>query len=82
MGFLNGEVKLNIPASKAWEIYRNNELTRKVNPDLLADAQYIEGDGAPGSIRLLKLGPGNGIFVFNSAYVVSSELIYSYLIRG
>ncbi|GLJ17075.1 hypothetical protein SUGI_0295390 [Cryptomeria japonica] len=66
MGFLNGEVKLNIPASKAWEIYRNNELTRKVNPDLLADAQYLEGDGTPGSIRLLKLGPAVNKYVSQS----------------
>ena len=58
MGVMNGEVELNVPASKAWEIFKTNELIKKVNPNLLADAKYVQGDGSPGSVRLFKLGPG------------------------
>ncbi|KAA3463677.1 major allergen Mal d 1-like [Gossypium australe] len=57
METMKGEVVLNIPSEKAWEMYRNNEILSKINPDLLSAAEYIQGDGAPGSLRLFKLGP-------------------------
>ncbi|KAF8409242.1 hypothetical protein HHK36_005344 [Tetracentron sinense] len=57
MRTMKGEVVLNIPAEKAWEMYRNNEIISKINPEMLAGAEYIEGDGGPGSLRLFKLGP-------------------------
>jgi len=63
---MNGEVELNVPASKAWEIFKTNELLKKVNPNFLANAEYVEGDGRPGSIRLLKLGPGVNTYVSES----------------
>eukprot|EP00253_Pinus_taeda_P001676 PITA_01676 len=63
---MDGEVELNVPASKAWEIFKTNELIKKVNPNLLANAEYIEGDGRPGSIRLFKLGPGVKTYVSES----------------
>lgn len=59
MKTMKGEVVLNIPPEKAWEMYRNNEIISKINPDLLSTAEYIQGDGAPGSLRLFKLGPGS-----------------------
>lgn len=59
MKCLQGEVQLNIPASMAWEMFTSNEIASKVNPEMLAGAEYLEGDGSPGSIRLFKLGPGN-----------------------
>lgn len=58
MRCLKGEVELNMPAEKAWEIYRNNQIMSKIKPEMLAHAEYIQGDGSPGSLRLLKLGPG------------------------
>lgn len=59
MKTMKGEVVLNIPAERAWEMYRDNEIISKINPQMLAGAEYLEGDGSPGSLRLFKLGPGN-----------------------
>ncbi|XP_068667410.1 MLP-like protein 423 [Aristolochia californica] len=57
MRCMKGEVVLDIPVQKAWEMYRNNEIMSKVNPEMLAGAEYLQGDGSPGSLRLLRLGP-------------------------
>ncbi|PIA26957.1 hypothetical protein AQUCO_08400015v1 [Aquilegia coerulea] len=57
MKSMQGEVLLNISAHKAWEMYRDNEIISKINPDMLAGAEYIEGDGSPGSLRIFRLGP-------------------------
>ncbi|KAH7533342.1 major latex protein 146 [Ziziphus jujuba] len=54
---MKGEVVLNIPAHKAWEMYRNDQIIAKIKPEMLSQAQYIQGDGSPGSLRLFKLGP-------------------------
>jgi hypothetical protein len=59
MNSMKGEVVLNIPAEKAWEMYRDNDIISKINPQMLAGAEYIQGDGSPGSLRVFKLGPGN-----------------------
>lgn len=55
---LQAEVQLNIPANKAWEMFTSNEIVAKINPEMLASAEYLEGDGSPGSLRLFRLGPG------------------------
>lgn len=71
MKTMRGEVVLNIPAKKAWEMYRNNEIMSKIDPSMLTGAEYLQGDGSPGSSRLFRLGPGNFcllhivIFLFN-----------------
>ncbi|XP_039121826.1 uncharacterized protein LOC120258470 [Dioscorea cayenensis subsp. rotundata] len=57
MKSMRGQVVLNIGAEKAWEIYRNNEIIGKINPSMLARAEYLQGDGSPGSLRLFTLGP-------------------------
>ncbi|ERN20513.1 hypothetical protein AMTRI_Chr01g112040 [Amborella trichopoda] len=57
MQMMKGEVVLNMPAQKAWEMYRNNEIMSKVNPTMLERAEYLQGDGGPGSLRVFKLGP-------------------------
>ncbi|KAL0001939.1 hypothetical protein SO802_015720 [Lithocarpus litseifolius] len=57
MRSMKGEVVLNIPTEKAWEMYRDNEVISKINPEMLARAEYIQGDGNPGSLRLLSLAP-------------------------
>ncbi|KAL5997641.1 hypothetical protein ACLOJK_008571 [Asimina triloba] len=66
MKSLKGEVVLNIAAEKAWEMYRNNEILSKINPEMLAGAEYIQGDGSPGSLRHFKLGPGGILCRLNS----------------
>ncbi|PSS05718.1 MLP-like protein [Actinidia chinensis var. chinensis] len=66
MRSMKGEVVLNMPAEKAWDMYRNDEIISKINPEMLAAAQYIEGDGSPGSIRLFKLGPAVSGYVKDS----------------
>ncbi|KDP24123.1 hypothetical protein JCGZ_25780 [Jatropha curcas] len=66
MRSIKGEVMLNTPAEKAWEMYRNDEIISKINPEMLALAQYIEGDGSPGSLRLFKLGPALRSYVKES----------------
>ncbi|KAE8660909.1 Ubiquitin-conjugating enzyme family protein, putative isoform 1 [Hibiscus syriacus] len=66
MKTMKGEVVLNMPAQKAWEMYRNDEIISKINPDLLSRAQYIQGDGGPGSLRLFKLGPAVSNYVKES----------------
>lgn len=55
---MKGDVVLNLPAETAWEMFRDNQIISKINPDMLAHAEYIQGDGSPGSLRLFKLGPG------------------------
>ncbi|KAK9150116.1 hypothetical protein Syun_008425 [Stephania yunnanensis] len=57
MQCMRGEVVLNIPAQKAWEMYRDDNIISKINPDMLACAEYIQGDGSPGSLRRFRLGP-------------------------
>ncbi|KAJ6836156.1 putative major allergen Mal d 1 [Iris pallida] len=57
MRCMSGEVCLSIPAEKAWEMYTNNEIVSKIDPNMLAGAEYIRGDGGPGSLRLFRLGP-------------------------
>uniref|UniRef100_A0A2N9EUD1 Bet v I/Major latex protein domain-containing protein n=2 Tax=Fagus sylvatica TaxID=28930 RepID=A0A2N9EUD1_FAGSY len=66
MRSMKGEVVLNIPAEKAWEMYRDNEVISKINPEMLAGAEYIQGDGSPGSLRLFKLGPAISNYVKES----------------
>ncbi|XP_057461672.1 major strawberry allergen Fra a 1-E-like [Actinidia eriantha] len=66
MRSMKGEVVLNMPAEKVWDMYRNDEIISKINPEMLAAAQYIEGDGSPGSIRLFKLGPAVSGYVKDS----------------
>lgn len=51
-------MELDLPAEKAWEMYRDNSVISSINPEMLAKAEYIEGDGHPGSLRLFTLGPG------------------------
>jgi hypothetical protein len=50
---LQGEVQLNIPADKAWEMFTNNEIVSKINPEMHASAEYLEGDGSPGIIDVI-----------------------------
>ena len=64
MKSLKGEVVLNIPAEKAWEMYRDDKIISQIKPEMLAHAEYVQGDGSPGSLRTLKLGPGNSLFYF------------------
>ncbi|XP_030929008.1 uncharacterized protein LOC115955096 [Quercus lobata] len=66
MRSMKGEVVLNIPAEKAWEMYRDNEVISKINPEMLAQAEYIQGDGSPESLRLFKLGPAISNYVKES----------------
>ena len=33
---MKGEVVLNISAKKAWEMYKNNEIISKINPEMLS----------------------------------------------
>lgn len=73
MRSMKGEVVLNIPAEKAWEMYRDNDIISKINPQMLARAEYIEGDGSPGSLRLFKLGPG--IYIYPSIHPSLSNLV-------
>uniref|UniRef100_A0A0E0IB24 Bet v I/Major latex protein domain-containing protein n=1 Tax=Oryza nivara TaxID=4536 RepID=A0A0E0IB24_ORYNI len=70
MKSLQGEVHLNIPASKAWEMFTNNETLGKINPEMLSGAEYLEGDGSPGSLRIFKLGPALHHFVKESVQKV------------
>ncbi|KAK9152753.1 hypothetical protein Sjap_000233 [Stephania japonica] len=57
MQCMRGEVVLNIPAQKAWGMHRDDNIISKINPDMLAGAEYIQGDGSPGSLRRFRLGP-------------------------
>ncbi|RZC65379.1 hypothetical protein C5167_009066 [Papaver somniferum] len=63
---LSEEAVLNIPASKAWSMYRDDKLISKINPDMLSGAEYIKGDGGPGSLRVFKLGPAVHSYVKES----------------
>ena len=74
MRSMKGEVVLNIPAEKAWEMYRDNEVINKINPEMLAGAEYIQGDGSPGSLRLFKLGPG--IYIYIYTYMTACKSLF------
>ncbi|KAJ6433452.1 hypothetical protein OIU84_017191 [Salix udensis] len=66
MSSMKGEVELDITAEKAWEMYRDNEIISKIYPEMLAHAEYIEGDGSPGSLRLFRMGPAVSSYVKES----------------
>ncbi|XP_052206647.1 MLP-like protein 423 [Diospyros lotus] len=70
MKSMRGEVELHIPAEKAWQMYRDNQIAGKINPQLLAAAHYIAGDGRPGSLRLFKLGPAVNEYVKESIEMI------------
>lgn len=68
---MRGEVVLNIPSEKAWEMYRDDQIISQIKPEMLVRAQYIEGDGSPGSLRLFKLGPGLFLSLSKSICVIN-----------
>ncbi|KAF9588434.1 hypothetical protein IFM89_010193 [Coptis chinensis] len=72
MKSMQGEVVLNISAKKAWEMYRDNEIISQINPDMLAGAEYIDGNGSPGSLRLFKLGPAVRDYVKESVQQIET----------
>jgi hypothetical protein len=82
MKSLQGEVHLNIPASKAWEMFTNNETLGKISPEMLSGAEYLEGDGSPGSLRIFKLGPGketiSDMFLVQSFQLFTCNVIVSF----
>ncbi|KAM3204260.1 hypothetical protein T459_24885 [Capsicum annuum] len=63
---MKGEILLNMPAEKAWEMYRDNDIISKINPQMLAKAEYVQGDGEPGSLRCFHLGPALSNYVKQS----------------
>nr|XP_004248168.1 uncharacterized protein LOC101264072 [Solanum lycopersicum] len=63
---MKGEIFLNISAEKAWEMYRDNDKISRINPQMLAKAEYIKGKGEPGSLRCFKLGPALSKYVKQS----------------
>ncbi|KAJ4757027.1 Polyketide cyclase/dehydrase and lipid transport superfamily protein [Rhynchospora pubera] len=66
MNMMRGEIALNMSAEKAWEVFTSNDKLSKVDPLMLSSAEYIQGDGSPGSLRLFKLGPALQNFVKES----------------
>ncbi|KAF3342055.1 MLP-like protein 423 [Carex littledalei] len=63
---MRGEIVLNMSAEKAWEVFTSNDKLSKVDPQMLSSAEYITGDGGPGTLRLFKLGPALHDFVKES----------------
>ncbi|XP_055808379.1 uncharacterized protein LOC129876929 [Solanum dulcamara] len=63
---MKGEILLDIPAEKAWEMYRDNDKISRINPQMLAKAEYIQGKGEPGSLRSFQLGPALSNYVKQS----------------
>ncbi|CAN4087238.1 unnamed protein product [Withania somnifera] len=63
---MKGEILLNMPAKKAWELYRDNDKINSINPDMLAKAECIQGEGEPGSLRQFQLGPALSSYVKQS----------------
>ena len=74
---MRGEIVLNMSAEKAWEVLTNNDKLSKVDPQMLSSAEYIEGDGSPGTLRLFKLGPGTKFFyILLNMHSVCTDLYY------
>ncbi|MQL92940.1 hypothetical protein Taro_025563 [Colocasia esculenta] len=57
MRTMKGEVLLNIPARRAWEMYRDNNIVSHINPGMISSSEYLQGDGGPGSLRVFRMGP-------------------------
>ncbi|KAF5934821.1 hypothetical protein HYC85_025950 [Camellia sinensis] len=75
MKSMKGEVVLNVPAEK---MCRDNEIISKINPEMLAAAEYVNGDGNPGSLRLFKLG--SGIVIKSIRYQsINNTFLYFFL---
>ncbi|XP_031379879.1 uncharacterized protein LOC116195052 [Punica granatum] len=72
MQSLRGEVVLNMSADKAWEMYRDNDIISKINPQMLSSAEYVHGNGNPGSLRLFRLGPAVSNYVKESTEQIES----------
>lgn len=61
MRTIKGEVIINVPAPTAWEMFVDNDVLSRIKPELIAGAEYLQGDGSPGSLRRCILGPGNSL---------------------
>ncbi|KAH7859420.1 hypothetical protein Vadar_000909 [Vaccinium darrowii] len=86
MRSMKGEVVLNIPADRAWEMYMDDGIISKINPEMLAAAEFLQGDGSPESVRLFKLGPAVSDYVKESTQKIEKvekgrRVTYS-VIRG
>ncbi|KAJ7948318.1 MLP-like protein [Quillaja saponaria] len=55
------------------------QIISKINPEMLAHAQYIKGDGSPGSLRFLKLGPGMHVYSLQ-ACMIHIKLLFPLLL--
>ncbi|KAK2999120.1 hypothetical protein RJ639_024604 [Escallonia herrerae] len=64
-GTISEEIEVNVPASKAWEVYGTLKLTKVVAeglPDALDKIEVLQGDGNAGTVLKLTFPPGNPVF--------------------
>ncbi|KAK2977214.1 hypothetical protein RJ640_028419 [Escallonia rubra] len=64
-GTISKEIEVNVPASKAWEVYGTLELAKVAAeglPDALDKIEVLQGDGNAGTVLKLTFPPGNPVF--------------------
>ncbi|KAK2970315.1 hypothetical protein RJ640_017046, partial [Escallonia rubra] len=64
-GTVSEEIEVNVPASKAWEVYSTVELTKMAAeglPDIFEKIEVVKGDGGVGTVLKLTFLPGTQAF--------------------
>ncbi|KAK3011098.1 hypothetical protein RJ639_010592 [Escallonia herrerae] len=64
-GTISEEIEVNVPASKAWEVYGTLELAKVAAeglPDALDKIEVLQGDGSAGTVLKLTFPPGSPVF--------------------
>lgn len=57
MSKFDHEVELEISAAALWDVLKDQEkILPKIIPEAIASIETVEGEGGPGSIRLIKFG--------------------------
>ncbi|BBN19236.1 hypothetical protein MPTK1_8g08950 [Marchantia polymorpha subsp. ruderalis] len=52
------EVELEVSAATMWAAMKDqNEIFPKIMPEAVSSIEIVEGEGGPGSVRLVKFGP-------------------------
>ncbi|KAI3523213.1 hypothetical protein L1887_01271 [Cichorium endivia] len=67
-GTLSEEAEVNVPASKAWELYGTLALANLVVGKMFEAVDVVEGDGGAGTILKLTLHPGLGFKYYKEKF--------------
>lgn len=63
------EVELEVSAATMWAAMKDqNEIFPKIMPEAVSSIEIVEGEGGPGSVRLVKFGPSKQLHWHVASY--------------